>query len=496
MINAEDFVKTGNYTQAKIELDNLWAKHPVADVKWYGSKIDDNRNKTNIGDITAYSSLRMLTDIVNYKINNPNPPSDVLTATLRVVLVDCSEGIRPSNQSELANNTGSYIKNTLDPRIKADNYKVVKESLELFLRYVNAMTDGKLDVKIEFHDLPNFCGKTRYSSNGPRADIENPSDAVNSISNEIRQNTDWWWVIYPSSVPEDGINGISSNAGFDDNFAFITGGMGAISNNKPMFIVNDIWTLRRPPHLGRGDYTSIERRAYLPNWFQHEFFHHIYRSYPDLGLEINGHDWHNRAFWPADFNGSFEADFYQESLHKRLNTVKPYMHFVFKPTLKPSAANINSLNISQFLNVTFDASNEIIKDGGTPNAWHIGKIIEQNNKYYWRNNGGAQWEVVPDFPNIVFTTKQDNPYPGQDFFIEFNRDDTGAFTSGIKGLYFNGTLYESPSSLSLLNGSRLSKLKVFPNPATNQIELKGFKDSINYKIFNVLGIKMFDGKNI
>ena len=261
--------------------------------------------------------------------------------------------------------------------LKDDNYKVIKESLELFLRYVNVITKGKLDVKIEFHDLPNFCGKTRYSSNGPRADIDNPSEAVNSISKELRQQTDWWWVIYPSAVPEDGINGIANNAGFDDNYAFITGGMGAISNNKPMFIVNDRWIVRRPPHLGRGDYTSIERRAYLPNWFQHEFYHHLYRSYPDLGLEPSGHDWHNRAFWPSDFNGSFEADFYYESFHKRLKDVKPHLNYILNPTYKPSNEILNSLDLSQFLNQTFDASEDIIKSGGTPNDWHVGKIIRR-----------------------------------------------------------------------------------------------------------------------
>lgn len=494
MIKAEDLVKEGNYAQAKTELDNLWAKHPVADVKWYNSKIDDNKNKTNVGDIAAYSSLRMLTDIVNYKINNPNPPSEVFTAILRVVLIGCSEGIRPSNQTELTNNTGSYKKNTLDSRLKDDNYKVIKESLELFLRYVNVITKGKLDVKIEFHDLPNFCGKTRYSSNGPRADIDNPSEAVNSISKELRQQTDWWWVIYPSAVPEDGINGIANNAGFDDNYAFITGGMGAISNNKPMFIVNDRWIVRRPPHLGRGDYTSIERRAYLPNWFQHEFYHHLYRSYPDLGLEPSGHDWHNRAFWPSDFNGSFEADFYYESFHKRLKDVKPHLNYILNPTYKPSNEILNSLDLSQFLNQTFDASEDIIKSGGTPNDWHVGKIILQNGKYYWRNNGNAQWEVVPNFANAAFTTKQDNPYIGQDFFITFKRDDTGKYINGIDGLYFNGSLYKRTTSLSTDNISKKIDFTISPNPSKNFLKINGLTIKSNYLIYNILGVKLTTGK--
>jgi len=41
--------------------------------------------------------------------------------------------------------------------------------------------------------------------------------------------------------------------------------------------------------------------AYFPQWFQHEFFHHLYRSYPDLKLEAASHQWFDRLSWPRDF---------------------------------------------------------------------------------------------------------------------------------------------------------------------------------------------------
>jgi uncharacterized protein (TIGR02246 family) len=55
----------------------------------------------------------------------------------------------------------------------------------------------------------------------------------------------------------------------------------------------------------------------LPQWFQHEFFHHLFRSYPELKLELEDHQWFDHRNWPADFEGRLEADYFAESVHKR-----------------------------------------------------------------------------------------------------------------------------------------------------------------------------------
>jgi hypothetical protein len=49
---------------------------------------------------------------------------------------------------------------------------------------------------------------------------------------------------------------------------------------SPFFIIDDRWIVRKPPHIGTGEYSDVERSVYLPQWFQHEFFHHLFRTYP------------------------------------------------------------------------------------------------------------------------------------------------------------------------------------------------------------------------
>ena len=101
------------------------------------------------------------------------------------------------------------------------------------------------------------------------------------LDDDLLNETDWFWILYPSHVPEF--------PDFDDN-AFITGGMGSDSKGGPLFIIDDKWLVRKPAHLGDGMYNDVERRIYLPQWLQHEFYHHLYRIYPEFSLEVNGHD--------------------------------------------------------------------------------------------------------------------------------------------------------------------------------------------------------------
>ena len=49
-----------------------------------------------------------------------------------------------------------------------------------------------------------------------------------------------------------------------------------------------------------------ERQTYLPQWLQHEIFHHFYNVWSGFGLEDQSHQWFDRGTWPADFVGTFE----------------------------------------------------------------------------------------------------------------------------------------------------------------------------------------------
>ncbi|MGB0864636.1 MAG: hypothetical protein ACPGXZ_17075, partial [Saprospiraceae bacterium] len=450
MITVEDLVKVNKYKQAKTELDRLWKAYPVGTDIWKNSNADDRKYKTNIGNPAAYNALRMLTDIVKHNLKSPNPSGEVLTATLRVVLVDCSEGQQPKTIAEMQNGTGRNGKIKLDSRLKANNHRIIDQSLNIFKRYVNAMTDGRLKVEVKYYDL-NYCVPTRVSKDGKKANFKNNDDVINQIPKNIHDESDWFWILYPSVVPEDGVNGVAANAGFDKNQGGMnTGGMDT-RGQKPFFIVNDKWLLRVPPHMGKGEISDIERRAYLPQWLQHEFFHHLYNIYPELLLEQkykNGkvvkdsHKWFDRSKWPSNFTGSHEADYYQESLHKRFKTATPSLQYMLKPTYKPSQKLLNSLTINQFLNKTFDASEAIRKQGSTPNGWHVGQIIQENGKYYWKNKANKKWEIQPDLKNGVFKNLSEVRYKGEDFFIMFKKDKKGRFINQIEGLIFKGGLYK------------------------------------------------------
>ena len=80
---------------------------------------------------------------------------------------------------------------------------------------------------------------------------------------------------------------------------------------------------KRSPDQGEGNRTDVERRMYLPEWIQHEFFHHLFSSWPELGLEKTPHEWFTKANWPADFTGNEEEDYYAEALNKRLYQATP-----------------------------------------------------------------------------------------------------------------------------------------------------------------------------
>ncbi|HLK65107.1 MAG TPA: SgcJ/EcaC family oxidoreductase [Bryobacteraceae bacterium] len=143
------------------------------------------------------------------------------------------------------------------------------------------------------------------------------SQVWTAVSEAVKSTTDWWWVIYPSNVPEQ----------FPD-FAeqeFLTGGMDAGPDGaSPVFVIDDRWLIRKPaPFLGKRDYSLEERWAYLPQWFQHEFFHYLFRIYPEFRLEQTDHQWFDRRAWPGDFEGRWESDYFSESLHRILRFADP-----------------------------------------------------------------------------------------------------------------------------------------------------------------------------
>ena len=421
-IGAEDAIAAGDYSTAQNLINSLFATYPKGNNIWWN--VFNDPNGANLGTPHAYYGVRMLEDIVNYQLNPAVNPK-VKTAHMKVVLVGCSEGIQPGTDAELQNGAGSFVTHALDTSLRKDNYCMVEQSLDLFLKYITAITNGALQVNVEYIELPDLCMDVNVSSSQPYVASGSIGPIWDALDDTIKAETDWFWMLYPSHVPEF--------PDFDDN-SFITGGMGSDSKGGPVFIIDDKWLVRKPAHLGSGVYNDMERRIYLPQWLQHEFYHHLYRIYPEFSLEVNGHDWFNPAFWPDDFNGQFEADFYAESLHKRLQTACVPLSRKLITRIEAEQLDLSSTLVKAELLGAYSLDN-------IGNPWHEGEIILQNGAYFWRNSANVQWQVFPTLAEGILETGPDCPYPGQNFKLELYRTPDGVLIPGTIGLIFQGELY-------------------------------------------------------
>ena len=431
-IQAEDAINAGDYEQAQTLVNNLFRAYPKGSNVWWN--VFNDPNGANLGTPHAYYGLRMIEDIVDYQLNN-NTEIESKKAITKIVLVGCSEGVQPTTEAELRNGTGPFIRNTMDLNLRAEDYRIVRQSFDFFSKYVTAITKGQLEFEIEIIELPDLCMPVSVSNTTPYFATGSIAPVWEALSEEVKENTDWWWILYPSHVPEFPT--------FDDE-AFITGGMGLDQKGGPAFIIDDKWLVRKPAHLGKGKYSDIERRVYLPQWLQHEFYHHLYRAYPELRLEVNGHDWFNRNFWASDFDGQFEADYYAETLHKRLQ----------KECVPLTTKLITRTNDDIQQQLTLLSEEDLL--GGYSldqvlNPWHLGEIIKEGARYYWKNKADVRWEVFPKITEGKLETGTDTPYPGQDFFIELYQTIEGDYIPAISALKFQGESYNR--RFNLINGS-------------------------------------------
>lgn len=150
------------------------------------------------------------------------------------------------------------------------------------------------------------CAKTDFTDDGEMiVSYPDTQAMIDAVSPEIASTTDIWWVIAPSGVQETATT---------LNRHVITGGMGLSNDGRPLILSDDLWFVRKTEHLGQGKWTELELRTYHPQWFQHEFMHHIYRTWPEYGLEATDHQWFDRNTWPDDFVGVYEPDYYFEAI--------------------------------------------------------------------------------------------------------------------------------------------------------------------------------------
>ncbi len=447
-VTADDALQAKNYAQAKTIIDNLFKTYPRGSNIWWN--VFNAPNNSNLGTPHAYYGLRMMEDIIDHGINSI-PNVQAKKAKMKIVLVGHSEGIQPTTKAELQNGTGVFVKHKMDSSLKANNYRIIKQSFNMFSRYVTAITKGALKVEVEYIELDSLHLPVAVTTTQPHLAYSGVEPVWNALTKETKDSTDWWWILYPSHVPE--------LPAFDDE-SFITGGMGSDSKGGPVFIIDDKWLVRKPAHLGKGKYSDIERRIYLPQWLQHEFFHHLYRIYPELALEVKGHDWFDQNFWPADFEGQFEADYYAETLHKRLQTdCTPLTTRLITRVQEDQKAQYSNFSMDELLG---SYSLDVVQ-----NTWHEGNIIKENGVYFWKNKANVKWSVTPNFEKGKLKTGNDCPYAGEDFLIELYQTIEGDFVPGAVALKFNTESYKKrfdlirktvPMEIVLGNFERVPKL--------------------------------------
>ena len=429
LVQAQARVRSGKYAAAKTLLDGLWARYPVGTPVW--SSLPTQPFGINLGTPPSYYGLRMLTDTVDWHVGNPGAPPPPRSARLTVVLVGEAQGLEPQSVNDLFQGTGVPVSHALDPRLLDADHQMLRDSLWLFEQYVVAMTEGQLGVELNVVHLPDLSLPVQASGapgSVSYAGLVNASQVLTEVSEETLEGTDWWWVIYPSHVPE--------HVPVFETTEFVTGGMGTGPQASPMFIVDDRWLVRKPPHLGSGDYARVERMTYLPQWLQHEFFHHLFRTYPEFGLEATPHQWFNLGTWPPDFVGLYEPDYFHEALVKRLQTATPPLHVALR--YATADAPWDELTAADLLG-TYQRE-------PVQNPWHIGDIQLNGPAYRWLNTAPVGWNLADDVLNGRLLTGPDCPYfgspLGNSFDIVLERDALGDLTAEVLGFSFNGELYE------------------------------------------------------
>ena len=383
-------IENDDLSKARERLDNIFELIPLSDNEWFNISHQTNSTNShcpscpiNIGGPVAYYGLRMLEQIVTFGL-----PSNGKSLKMTAVIASCANVTRP--RLDLTSET---IPLEINPKILENDMYILKISTELFRKWVQTITNGTR-VDLQFY-IVNDCIDVNYSFSEDGETIfsyiSDVKSFIDSVPLELAEETDFWWTISPSGVPGDG-------SGFNKHF--ITGGMGGYRRtgdtryNRPVFLSDDEWFVRKPEHMGFGEYHNIELKAYQPQFFQHEFMHYLYAIWDEYDLErlggTNIHGWFDRNRWPSDFTGLFEPDYYAETITKRLMTANPSLENGLEFPGSPYSSLIDPNDYS-IENIELFLGN--YRREPVENDWHIVEIINTNGSLSWQNNAGVSWSL-------------------------------------------------------------------------------------------------------
>ena len=303
---AKEIHDAGLYEECRGMLDAFWKRYPMESTAWKPIAWTDEAHI--LGHPHGHAALQMLTECCRARTSPDWYKYPPVPLQWTVVLM-----------GKLVTTNGTT---RLDERLVANDKRRLRRSMPLFLEYVKAMTKGRIEVQPRIVYLPDYAVPvTGADANGERGlDCEK---VAADVPKEVRDTTDWWWMIYPLRPT-----------------CLIGGGMGG-ANGGPCFLCEDGWAVGfdiagHPDRLREDE----EYDLYFSQWLQHEFYHFVFALYPEFELEKKDHQWFDLSTWPADFAaGQFESDYYSEALHKRIQARAAVpLHVKFKPKGKWKAA--------------------------------------------------------------------------------------------------------------------------------------------------------------
>lgn len=402
-----DEIDAGQLDEARARIDAMLAQYPLSTSGWnngYGYL------GLNFGNPAGYYGIRMLDQIL--ALGNPTR-----AGTLRMTAVVAPSAVvtRPT----LPNFDPETVNLDIAPEILADDAKRLHMVTRLFRHWVQAITGG-LHVELEVYVMDqgatvNFTEQPGWFNTYPDYQA-----MIQSVPASIANTTDFWWIIAPSGVPGDG-------TGYGKDF--ISGGMTGDGTGRPVFLSDDAWFTRKPVHLGSGPYSEIELRMYQPMWFQHEFMHHVFGTWPQFGLEAQSHQWFDRGTWPEDFVGVNESDYYIEAINKRILGATPSLAEALQA---PDYADMASFPVAKLPGS--------YQRNPVENAFHQVTItLDGGNNLQWNNAAPLTWGMEVIGSELWWSAS--SPYGAQKLKVEIDAN------GDVTAIRINGERYVRTTTL-------------------------------------------------
>lgn len=421
----------GDYKAASVILDDFWKLHPAGGGEWGRAVGEGERVARTIGveygSPPCYYALRMLTECVAWRLRGTPARPAIRPLRFTVALIGHSHRIQPTTLAELRAGRGQMARNTLDERFREAPGPIIDDCFGLLFEYIRAFTDGRLRIEARILQYPDLDVPMQVvdSPGQPTAGLApgGMEQIWSAVGEEAKASTDWWEILYPSHRPEQ-------YAEFAHTDFSNGGGIGAAPDSGAPFQVGDDRVLvTKPPKYGGKAVTREERIAFFSAVMQHEFFHHLYKIYPEFRLEAPGHDWFDRSSWPRDFQGLIEPDYYAESLHKRVLPLgNPPVWAKLRYAVP--AEVLRKLTPERLLGAYRRDREE--------HGWDDGWIApDLSGGLHWTNRAGESWPLKLSADK----RRLSNPQTGQVFRIAMRQDANGEYLPAVAGFWFNGELY-------------------------------------------------------